>query len=129
MAFTNNAWYSPGGVGGSGNYGASQDFRTTPLVTEYLDQEIPRGVYHSFLSGQGFGGLDRRSQWGQQQYSNSQTGYQSALRENPALSYLDYLGQQFGGTGMGNIWAGLAPEQRGESPGRWSPQSRFIPWG
>jgi hypothetical protein len=119
-----NAFYTPGA-----GYGGTQDWQSTPFVKDFLDPEIPRGVYHSFLSNQGFGGMDRRSQWGQAQYNNSQTGYQSALRENPALSYLDYLGQQFGGQGMSNMWAGLAPEQRGESPGRWQPQSRFIPWG
>jgi hypothetical protein len=119
-----NAWYTPGA-----GYGGGQDWQSTPFVRDFLDPEIPRGVYHSFLSNQGFGGMDRRSQWGQAQYNNSQTGYQSALRENPALSYLDYLGQQFGGTGLGTMWAGLAPEQRGESPGRWSPQTRFIGWG
>lgn len=113
---------------GSG-YGGTQDWRTTPLVTDFLDPDIPRGVFNSYLTGQGFGGLDRRSTWGQNQYSNTQTGYQSALRENPALSYLDYLGQQFGNNGFQNLWAGLAPEQRGEQPSRWSPQTRFIGWG
>lgn len=123
------AWYTPGGTAGNPFYGGGQDWTQTPLVTQYLDQEIPRGVYHSFLSGQGFGGMDRRSQWGQNQYANSQTGYQAAIRENPALSYLDYLNQQFGGTGMGNMWAGLSDEQRGIQSSRWSPQTRVIAWG
>lgn len=124
----NTSWYTPGG-GGSPNYGARQDWRTTPFVEQFLDPEIPRGVYQSFLAGQGFGGMSRRDQWAQSQYANSQTGYQAALRENPALSYLGYLGQQFGNNGFQTMWAGLSPEQRGESPGRWQPNTRVISWG
>jgi hypothetical protein len=113
----------------SGTYGGSQNWDTTPFVKQFLDPEIPRGVYHSYLSGQGLGGLDRRSQWSQNQYANTQTGYQSALRERPDLSYLDYLGTQFGNNGMQNMWLGMAPEQRGEQPGRWQPNTRMIAWG
>jgi hypothetical protein len=125
----NSPWYTPGGPAGNTKYGGVQDWTQTPFVREFLDPEVPRGVYHSFLSNQGFGGLDRRSTWAQNQYQNTNTGYQSALRERPDLRYSDYLTSQFGGTGLGNIWAGLAPEQRGENPTRWSPNTRLIAWG
>jgi hypothetical protein len=119
----NDSWFT------SGIYGGQQDWSQTPFVLDFLDPEIPRGVYNSYLTGQGLGGQDRRGQWAQNQYANTQTGYQSALRERPDLSYLNYLQTQFGGNGIQNMWLGMAPEQRGESPSRWSPSTRLIPWG
>jgi hypothetical protein len=110
---------------GSDNYG----WKKTPFVKDFLDPEIPQGVYTAFLADRGLGGFDRKSQWARGLYGQTQSGYQAALRENPALTYLQYLGKQFGTTGLNNMWAGLAPQQRGESPGMWAGPSRVIPWG
>ena len=111
-------------------YGGTVGWDTTPFVKDYLDPQIPQGVYTGFLANQGLGGFDRQSQWARGQYGQTQSGYQAALRQNPALSYNDYLRQQFGGSGgFGNIWAGLAPDQRGESPSRWTGNARLISWG
>jgi len=62
-------------------------------------------------------------------YGQTQSGYQAALRENPALSYADYLGKQFGTTGLQNMWSGLAPQQRGENPGQNTGNTHLIAWG
>lgn len=118
------SFYNP-----ASQYGAKNDWATTPLVTNYLDPQIPQGVYTNYLANQGFGGQDRRSQWARGMYGQTQSGYQAALRENPALSYASYLQKQFGPTGLQNMWAGLAPQQRGENPNSTVGATRMIGWG
>jgi len=117
-------WYTP-----NSGYGGTQDWRSTGLIKDYIDPQIPRGVFQSYLSQNGFGGTSKQDQFAQGQYSNTQTGYQAALRENPTLSYLDYLNQQFGTGGMRNLWLNATPDQRGESPSRWTGPTRVISWG
>jgi hypothetical protein len=120
----NSPWFTPGS-----QYGASQNWDTTPFVNQYIDPQVPRGVFQSYLSQNGLGGTNRQSQFAQGQYSNTQTGWQAATRANPNLTYLDYLNQQFGGNGMRNMWLNANPDQRGESPSRWTSPTRVISWG
>lgn len=116
---------SPFYTAGQG-YGSNQDWTTTPFVTDFLDPTIPQGVYQNYLSRQGLGGFDRQGQFAQGLYGRTQQGYQAALRENPALSYQDYLNTQFGNNGMQNIWAGLAPSQQGINTSTWTGPTRII---
>lgn len=125
-------FYTPGFAkdGGDWGYGGTQDWQKTPFVTQFLDPEIPQGVYTSFLEGNGFGGgLNRRAQWARGQYGQTQSGYQAALRENPTLTYRDYLTKQFGKTGMEKMWRTATPNQRGEQTGAWAGPTRIITWG
>lgn len=122
MALSN--FYQP-----NAGYGAEQKWRSTPFVQDFLDPEIPQGVYTAYLNQHGFGGQDRKSQWARQQYGQTQSGYQAALRENPALTYRNYLGRQFANGGLENMWRGLAPSQRGENPGAWGGRTNVIAWG
>ena len=108
-------------------YGGNQAWQDTPFVKQYLEPDIPQGVYTDYLSQQGFGGMDRRNMWAKSQYGNSQSGYQAALTRNPTLSYRDYLTQQM--PQLNNIWAGLTPGQRGESPTQFIGPNRMIGWG
>lgn len=119
-----NPFFNP-----TSGYGQTQDWNSTPFVKTYMDPQIPQGVYQSFLAGQGLGGFGREGQFAQQLYGKTQAGYQAALRENPTLLYHDYLGQQFGSHAIHNMWAGLAPEQRGERPSLWGSRNRVIGWG
>lgn len=105
-----NVWFSPGSF-----YGGQQDWSTTPFTLDFVDPQVPQGVFLSYLSGQGLGGYGRQSQFAQSLYGRTQTGYQAAERNNPGLTYLNYLNQQFGDNGFQNLYAGLTPEQRGES--------------
>lgn len=109
-------------------YGGNQQWQTTPLVRDYIEPEIPRGVYTDFLSQNGFGGMDRRNMWARNQYGQTQEGYQAAITRNPNLSYRNYLATQFP-QGMQNMWAGLTPGQRGEQPSQFVGPTRIIPWG
>lgn len=128
-----SGFYTPGGFARGGEdfgYSGTQDWQKTPFVTQFLDPEIPQGVYTSYLAQNGFGsGLDRRSQWARGLYGQTQSGYQAALRENPTLSYLDYLKKQFGTVGMENMWRSATPNQRGEQTSMWGGPTRFIGLG
>ena len=109
-------------------YGGTLPWQDTPLVKDYLEPEIPQGVYTDFLAQNGFGGMDGRNEWARQQYGRTQQGYQAAVTRNPNLSYREYLSQQFP-QGMNNIWAGLTPGQRGERPNQFVGPTRLIRWG
>lgn len=123
-------FYSPGyNSQGGGGYGATQRWETTPEVLLDLDPQIPQGVYTSFLAKNGFGGQDRRGTWARGLYGQTQSGYQAALRENPTLTYHDYLRKQFRKGGLDRMWGGFAPEQRGERPAQWTGPTRPIAWG
>lgn len=127
-----SGFYTPGLGGGDGfatGYGGSQQWSRSPFVQDSLDPEIPQGVYTAFLAQNGLGGLDRRSQWARGLYGQTQSGYQAAARENPAMDYRTYLAKQFGTTGLDKMWRELAPSQRGESPSMWAQPNRLISWG
>lgn len=97
----------------------------TPFVRDYLSPVTPGAEYEKFLTDQGYGGFDRRSQFGRGQYGRAQSGYKAALLSNPFLSERDYLG----GLGSGffnDIWGTLAPSQHGEQPSLWSGRGRMI---
>ena len=114
--------------GGRGKNGP-QTWQDTPFVKNNLDKEIPHGVYTDFLGMHGMGGNDRQSTWAAGLYDKTQSGYQAALRHNPALTYLNYLKMQFGGDGLNQQWAALTPNARGERVSNYSPDVRMIAWG
>lgn|SRR3990167_10611634 len=98
----------------------------SPFVRDFLSQEVPQGEYETFLTGQGYGGFGRQAQFGRSLYGRSQSGHQGALMQNPTMSYRDYLNKHLGPGFIDNIWAGLTPQQRGETPNIFSGRSRFI---
>lgn len=109
-------------------YGGSQPWQDTSLVKDYIEPDIPQGVYTDFLSQNGFGGMDKRNSWGRSLYGQTQSGYQAAITRNPNLSYRDYLSQQFP-TGLNNIWAQMTPGQRGEQQSQFVGPTRMIRQG
>lgn len=109
-------------------YGGNQAWQDTPLVRDYLEPDIPQGVYTDFLSQQGFGGMDRKNAWGRSQYGQTQAGYQAALTRNPMLSYRDYLSQQFP-QGLQNMWNSLTPGQQGQQQTQFVGPTRMLRWG
>lgn len=109
-------------------YGADRAWRQTPFVQQHLDPQIPEGVYNAFLGERGFGGTDAMSTWAQGLYGKTLSGYKSALRARPDLTYRDYLGKQFTTDSLRNQFAAATPRQRGESTyGVGNP--RIIGWG
>lgn len=117
-------YYNP-----NSSYGGSQAWRQTPFIKSYLDPQIPEGVYNTFLSERGYGGNDSMSQWAQGLYGHTLTGYKSAMRANPNLSYRDYLGKQFTTDSLMNQWLGQTARQRGENPGQSVGSTNVIAWG
>lgn len=127
--------YSAGSpyVNPGGNYGQNQEWQKTPLVNDFLDPQIPHGVYQGYLSQNGLGGLGRESQYFQSRagYRMADAGYAAAMRTNPALRFNDYLNTQFGshGQGMNNMWNSMDPTLRGEQPSQFAGNARTIAWG
>ena len=110
MAMNSNLWYDP-----QSTYGSSQNWIQTPFVRDYVDPQVPQGTFFSYLTGQGLGGFDRASQFGQSMYGKSRTGYEAAQRNDPGLTYRSYLDQFLGPGAIQNAYLGASPEQRGES--------------
>jgi len=136
---TGNTGYGPTGTSSgaffdpSTNYGATQNWTNTPYVKNSLDPTVQNGVYMSYLNQNGLGGSDRLSDYLQNYHfkAKMQSGYEAALRTNPALQYRDYLTQQFGqhGQGFQNLWSSMSPTDRGEQPNIWGGPARTIGWG
>jgi hypothetical protein len=121
-----NSFFNPNSL-----YGGKLNRDTSGYVLDNLDPQNPTGVYTSYLANKGFGGTDRMSTFARNLYGQTLSGYQAALRTNPALTYRDYLSTQLGKTGGGlrSIWAASTPEQRGEQPNLWQQNARTIAWG
>lgn len=129
-------FYTPGFGGGDGQrtgYGGDRHWLTTPEVTNPgfgIDNDIPQGVYSAFLANNGWDAMNRQGDWARSLYGRTQSGYQAALRENPNLTYREYLSKQLGTTGLRNMWLSATPDQRGERPGNWvGGGTRVIGWG
>lgn len=121
---SSGSWYTPGS-----GYGAKQDWKTTPFVKNYLDPQIPEGVFADYLGTRGLGGTDAFSTWAQGQYGKTLAGYKAAMRERPDLMYRDYLQRQFNKPELRNLWLGQTARARGENPTAYSGQTRTIAWG
>lgn len=117
-------FYTPGG-----GYGAKQEWRKTPFVTNYLDPQIPEGVFAGYLGERSLGGTDAMSTWAQGQYGRTLAGYKAALRENPGLMYADYLHKQFSKPSLVNAYLGQTARTRGENPSAFTGGTRLITWG
>jgi hypothetical protein len=102
-------WFDP-----NSTYGSSQNWWSTPLVKDFLSPDVPQGEFMAYLSNNGLGGFDRKSQFGQSLYGKTQSGYQAAILNNPGLSYRDYLNTHLGGNAFGDAYNAATPEQRGE---------------
>ena len=110
-------------------YGADRAWRQTDFVKQYLDPQIPEGVFNAFLGERGLGGTDAQSTWAQGLYGKTLAGYKSALRARPDLTYRDYLGKQYTTDSLQNQWLGQTARQRGENPGMSVGTPRLISWG
>jgi hypothetical protein len=122
----NPFWRPPNWYGGTNpTTGQSQNWYDTPLVRDDLSPDMPRGEYERFLTEQGYGGFNRKDEWGRGQYNRADSGYQAAQLTNPNLSFRDYLDTLEGGW-LDNAYAGLSAMARGDNtPG----QTRRILWG
>lgn len=119
-----DGWYDPdsayGGSRGAGGYVG------TPVGDIYL-RDNPNVAYARYTSGFGGLGEDAFAKFVQSQYRNANSGYLSALATNPNLNFSrDYLPNMGGEQFFRNKFNSLAPQQRGEQTGLWSPRSRWI---
>lgn len=112
-----NAFYDPYNW-----YGSDQNYYNTP-ISEIIGEQNPRGEWMRYMSGQGFGGTDRRSQWGYNQFGKMEDGYQAATMTNPNLKRREFYDQQT--PQLEREWNLMAPSQRGEFM---PAQTRWVRW-
>jgi hypothetical protein len=126
----NNAFYdSANQYGGQSLGGGSMDWYNTDAVKYFFSpSSAEKGTFLRYLQGQGSGGFDRKSLFGQSLFGRTGQGYEAAQQSNPDLLYRDYL-NSLGPSFVDNIWKGLTPEQRGESPARFSSPVRWMSRG
>lgn len=114
----NNAFWDPNNT----TYGATQDWYTTPLVTE---NEPAQGAFLRWITNQGRAGTTNQDQFAQSLYNRTQSGYQAAASSNPMLTYREYL-QGLGPNFADNLWNQLGPQERGVNPGQYAGRVRTI---
>lgn len=119
---SNNPFYNP-----SGSYGSPLgNLYDSGFVRDFLSPETPGAEFEAFLTRQGFGGFGRKDQFARGLAGRANTGFKTASLNNPFLTERDYLNQHLGSGFIDNIWAGLAPSQRGENPSMFAPRTRTI---
>lgn len=122
MSWSNNSFFNPNSL-----YGASRSYYDTPLV-KFAEDEQTSGPFMRWVQQQGGGGFGRRDLFAQSLRNRTLQGWDAARSINPNLAYRDYLsglGENF----VGNIWSSLTPEQRGETPARFSSPVRWMSRG
>ncbi len=133
----NNGWY-PVTVNGKSGYvsgkyltgiseytsGTGTNTGTPPQVeptpTAGFDAE-----YEKYLTDQGFGGLNRRGDFGRSLVDRAKSGYAAAQLNNPALTNRQYL-NGLGGDFLAKARAAATPQQRGEQYGIMAPRARWT---
>lgn len=100
-----------------------QDMTTAPAIggpSGYLETNQD-AAYNRYLASLGItqAMTNPFAQWARNQYGQTQTGFKTALAENPTITYQDYL-RRLGFSDLYNQFQRLSPAQRGEN------QSRFV---
>ena len=78
------------------------------------------------ISGSGFGGLNRRGQFGASQFGNFQNAFEAAQLDNPALNVRDFLQKSGAMDALRQTYAALSPTQRGANV---PTKTSVIRWG
>ncbi len=115
-------YYDPGSTYG-GQYGPG-GWSSTQTGQYYLEQN-PEAAFTRWLAENGYRDFTAQGEFARQQYGKVRTGYEAALGSNPNLSFRDYLSQT--GPSLGQQFARLTPEQRGENQSLFAPRARYIP--
>ena len=112
-----NPFYKPTSM-----YGSTQNWYDTPIVKQSAGFDAE---YEKYLTDQGFGGLNRKGDFGRSLVDRAKSGYAAAQLNNPALTNRQYL------AGLGNDFlakarAAATPQQRGEQYGIMAPRARWT---
>ena len=117
-ATDNPFWRDKNGYGGrditdtdgDGNNDEGKDWYNTD-IGEGEGDDFVQGEWERFLTHEGFGGFDRRSNWARALFGRAMNGYEAAKQSNPELTFRRYLGTLQGY--LENAWAGLTNNERG----------------
>ena len=112
-----NPFYKPTSM-----YGSTQNWYDTPIVKQSAGFDAE---YEKYLTDQGFGGLNRRGDFGRSLVDRAKSGYAAAQLNNPALTNRQYL-QGLGGDFLAKARAAATPQQRGEQYGIMAPRARWT---
>jgi len=126
MDWATNNPNAPGAQEAIENGGGWSD---TEFVKKFLDPQIPEGVFYGFLGDRYLGGNDAMSRWAQDQYGRTLTGYKAGLRDNPNMTYAEYLKRQFNKPGLRSMYYAGTARERGENPAQFVGRTRQIGWG
>ena len=112
-----NPFYKPTSM-----YGSTQNWYDTPIVKQSAGFDAE---YEKYLTDQGFGGLNRRGDFGRSLVDRAKSGYAAAQLNNPALTNRQYL-QGLGNDFLAKARAAATPQQRGEQYGIMAPRARWT---
>lgn len=124
-----NAFFNP-----SSSYGwdpgrsGVDNYYDTPANMYFQEPDQQEGTFMRWLTNQGAGGYGRRDLFGKSLFRQATQGYEAATQTNPSLLFRDYL-SGLGTNFVQNMWSGLTPEQRGESPQRYAGPVRWMSRG
>lgn len=108
---------------------ANRDMTTSPVIggpNGYLENN-QNAAYNRYLASIGIGQTDTNpfAEYARKQFGQTQTGYQTALAEDPTMRYQDYL-TRLGFRPLYNQFMQLSPQQRGENRSRYVGPVRTI---
>ena len=112
-----NAFYKPTSM-----YGSTQNWYDTPIVKQSAGFDAE---YEKYLTDQGFGGLNRKGDFGRSLVDRAKSGFASAQLNNPALTNRQYLAG-LGGDFLAKARAAATPQQRGDQYGIMAPRARWT---
>ena len=112
-----NPFYKP-----TSTYGSTQNWYDTPIVKQSAGFDAE---YEKYLTDQGFGGLNRKGDFGRSLVDRAKSGFASAQLNNPALTNRQYLAG-LGGDFLAKARAAATPQQRGDQYGIMAPRARWT---
>lgn len=130
MSWNNNTFYDSASqygwqpISGEGN----SYFGTPQEINDTNSNNKSRGDFVRWLTNQNSAGFGRKDLFGQSLFNKATQGYEAATQMNPTLSFRDYL-NSLNTNFVQNMWSGLTPEQRGESPQRYAGPVRWMSRG
>jgi hypothetical protein len=94
--------------------GAPQDWYDTPEVRDDPNNpSAPQGEFERFLTSQGFGGFDRKSQFGRSLFGRANSAFDAAQLSNPGLTWRKFLTQLGNRNFLDQAYASVGTQARG----------------
>lgn len=147
LPLTQPSGASGGGGGGGGYGGGGGGGGGGATYYPQFDYNQAQGLWNTYITNEGFGGQNRRGDWGRDFYNQSLLDFNSdwttkhqpkeipkeGTTDAPDIAqtsdYNKYLKKNFGGETLDNVYADLSMDRRGDNAARFTGGSRVIGWG